>query len=270
VSDIGTISKRDSMSVEEIKPSKQAIAIIPARYASTRLPGKPLAKISGKSLIQRVWEGAARSKKLRDIIIATDDDRVAEECFNIGASCVITPPDLPSGTDRVYYAYKELKEFADVVVNIQGDEPLIRGEAIDDLIEMMIATKAEVGTLVKQINKTDDLFDNSVVKVVKDNFNKALYFSRSTIPYLRDVNESEWLENGKFWKHIGIYAFQPRTLWKFVHYKPSELEIFEKLEQLRLIQNGIAINCVETDMELIGVDTPEDVLRVERYLEMNK
>lgn len=244
---------------------KQAIAIIPARYGSTRLQGKPLMDVAGKSLIHRVWEAAARSKKLRDVIIATDDERIAEECFNIGASFVMTPKDLQSGSDRVHFAYRELNEFADVIINIQGDEPLITAELLDYFVESMIETKAEVGTLIKPISTQEEVFDPSVVKVTFNAFNQALYFSRNPIPYVRDCDSENWLKSTSFWRHIGIYAFQPRSLWKFVHFEPTELELAEKLEQLRLLQNGIPITCFKTDINLIGVDTPEDLIKVNNY-----
>ncbi len=246
--------------------SKQIIAIIPARYGSSRLVGKPLVKILGKPLIQWVWEAAARSTLLRDIIIATDDDRIAEECFNFGATCIMTPDILPSGSDRVFWAYKELKEFADVIVNIQGDEPLISSELIDSLILSMLNTNAEVGTLIKKINSLDELQDPSVVKVALNNNNQALYFSRSPIPFARDLNPNQWLASRNYWKHIGIYAYQPHTLWKYVHFPATDLEDTERLEQLRLLQNGIPINCFETSVNLIGVDTYEDIERAEKAL----
>jgi len=244
---------------------KQAIAIIPARYGSTRLQGKPLMDIAGKSLINRVWEAAAHSKKLRDVIIATDDERIAEECFNIGASFVMTPPELVSGSDRVHYAYRELNEFADVIVNIQGDEPLITADLLDYFVESMFETKAEVGTLIKPISDSKDVFDPSVVKVVTNSLGEALYFSRNPIPYVRDTEKSAWFNSTKYWRHIGLYAFQPRSLWKFVHFEPAELELAEKLEQLRLLQNGIPITCFKTDIELMGVDTLQDLQRVNEY-----
>lgn len=244
---------------------KQAIAIIPARYHSTRLPGKPLCDIAGKSLIHRVWESAAQSKKLREIIVATDDERIAEECFNIGASFVMTPSALPSGTDRVHYAYRELNEFADIVINLQGDEPLISGELLDNLVDSMIETKAEVGTLIKKIESVEEIFNPNVVKVVTNSKQQAMYFSRHPIPFVREVEQSEWLNNSIFWKHIGIYAFQPRSLWKFVHFTPTDLEVAEKLEQLRLLQNSVPITCFQTNIDLIGIDTPADLQKSIEY-----
>jgi 3-deoxy-manno-octulosonate cytidylyltransferase (CMP-KDO synthetase) len=246
--------------------SKQAIAIIPARYGSSRLEGKPLIKILGKPLIQWVWEAAAHSTMLRDIIIATDDDRIMEECFMFGASCIMTPDVLPSGSDRVFWAYKELKEFADLIINIQGDEPLITPELIDSLIKSMLDTNAEVGTFIKKIKTYEELQDPAVVKVALSNKNQAMYFSRSPIPFVRGVPTEQWLQSRTFWKHIGIYAYQPHTLWKYVHFQSTDLEETEKLEQLRLLQNEIPINCFETNIDLIGVDTKEDVLRAEKAL----
>lgn len=245
--------------------SKQIIGIIPARYASTRLPGKPLIDICGKPLLQRVWEAASSSKKVDRVVIATDDDRISALCKDIGAECLMTPSDLPSGTDRVEYAFNMLKTDSDIVLNIQGDEPLLKGEVIDNLIANFINSDCDAGTLVKKTNSLEELKDQAVVKVVFTNDNKALYFSRAPIPFLRGYEKESWHLRYSFYKHIGIYIFRTEALKKFVKLPGSDLEKAEKLEQLRILQNGMSIKCVETGKDLHGVDTFEDLEKV-RYI----
>lgn len=242
------------------------IGIIPARYSSTRLPGKVLVDINGKPMLQRVWEAACHSKHLSRIIIATDDERVENLCFNIGAEYVMTPKELSSGTERAIYAYKLLSEDSEIILNIQGDEPLITGDLIDDLIESFIVRNADVGTLVKRIDKNEDIFDPSVVKVTLNNESNALYFSRSPIPYLRDYPKTEWHKVHTFWKHIGIYIYKTSPFLNFNVLASSELDKFEQLEQLRYLQNGYNINCIETDKNLISIDTYEDLEKVRAFL----
>ncbi|TAL70443.1 MAG: 3-deoxy-manno-octulosonate cytidylyltransferase [Bacteroidetes bacterium] len=252
------------MNVKTIK--KKAICIIPARYESTRLPGKPLINIAGKPLIQWVWESAIKSTTLSRTVIATDDERIAEFCNKTGAEWLMTPTNIQSGSDRIAYTYKILNEDADIILNLQGDEPLIKAEVIDSLIHDFSNSNADVGTLIKKINSNKELFDASVVKVVVDSAGKALYFSRSPIPYLRDINQENWLTNRTYWKHIGIYAYSSKSLQEFSNLNPSELELSEKLEQLRLLENGAKYLCMETDLNLIGVDTKEDIVKVEKIL----
>ena len=240
-------------------PNIQAIGFIPARYSSTRLPGKPLIEIHGKPLLQWVWEAACQSTTLRRIVVATDDERIAEFCFMIGAEFVMTPPELPSGTDRVRYAYKEINEESQIILNLQGDEPLITGKIIDKLITQFAKSGSDVGTLVRKIKSFDELVNPSIVKVVMNNNRSAIYFSRHEIPYIRDISKEEWLKHHDFWKHIGVYVYRHDILDKFGKLDKSELENLEKLEQLRLLQEGCTIHCVEIDKDLIGVDTPADV-----------
>ncbi len=240
----------------------KSIAIIPARYASTRLPGKPLVDICGKPLIQWVWEAASRSDSLHRIVIATDDERIAEVCFDMGAETVLTPSELKSGTDRVLYAYEQLGEDAEIVINIQGDEPFLTGDVIDHLIKEFSSTEAEVGTIVKRIDSTDDLLDPSVVKVVLREDNHAFYFSRSPVPFVRDLSPSESIEKYDLWKHIGVYAYKISALRQHAHLAQSKLENMEKLEQLRLLEHGAKFYCMKSDLDLVGVDTPEDLERV--------
>jgi 3-deoxy-manno-octulosonate cytidylyltransferase (CMP-KDO synthetase) len=240
----------------------KAIGIIPARYASVRLSGKPLTDIKGKTLIRRVYEGVKDSKLLDRIIIATDDVRVEQECHSFGAECIITPAEIPSGTDRIAYVYQSLNIDYDIILNIQGDEPLLTGEIIDNLLSEFEQSDADVGTLVKKITNHKDLSDPNIVKVAIKKDRSAIYFSRSPIPFVRDYAMNEWLNHNTFWKHIGIYAYRKDALLKFINLPQSQLESLEKLEQLRLLEAGYKYYCVETDAELIGVDTPEDVERV--------
>ena len=244
---------------------KRTIGIIPARYASTRLPGKPLVDIKGKSLIRRVYEAVSQSQILDRIIIATDDERIAAECKTFNAEFVMTPSELPSGTDRVKFAYDELKENAEIIVNIQGDEPLLFGAIIDKMLIGFAEQNADVATMITKIHSYDELDDPSVVKVALGTNNMAAYFSRTAIPYLRDTEKNQRLEAYNYYKHIGIYAYKRDVLERFFALPVSKLESAEKLEQLRLLESGARYYCAETDAVLIGVDTPEDVLEVAKH-----
>lgn len=246
------------------------LGIIPARYSSNRLPGKVLADINGKPMLQRVWEAACRSKFLSRIIIATDDERIENLCLNIGAEYIMTPSELSSGTERAIYAYRILNEDSEIILNIQGDEPLLNGPLIDHLIESFIARNADVGTLIKRIDNNEDIFNPSVVKVTLNNESNALYFSRSPIPYLRDYPKSDWHKVHTFWKHIGIYIYKHTAFLNFNVLANSELDKFEQLEQLRFLQNGYSIHCIETDQNLISIDTYEDLEHIKNYLNQNQ
>jgi 3-deoxy-manno-octulosonate cytidylyltransferase (CMP-KDO synthetase) len=241
---------------------KKSIGIIPARYESTRLPGKPLVDIGGKSLIYHVWKAASQSKLIDKVIVATDDERIADACRQFGAECCMTDKGLKSGSDRIIAALKMQNEHYDYIVNVQGDEPFVTGELIDGLIQKTMETSADVGTVVTGIKDNSELFDTSTVKVVLRNDDTALYFSRSVIPYIRDVNKDEWLSYTNFWKHIGIYCYTHQALLKFGKLPQSSLEITEKLEQLRLMQNGEQFVCMKTNIFLYGVDTKEDLEKV--------
>jgi 3-deoxy-manno-octulosonate cytidylyltransferase (CMP-KDO synthetase) len=251
----------------ENKEKIKAVGIIPARLASTRLPDKPLVDICGKSLIQHVWESVSSSLLMDRIVIAVDNELVAEQCLKMGAKYIMTPPSLPSGTDRVAYTCKAIGLNYDIIVNIQGDEPFLTGEIIDDLIVKFAATNADVGTLIKKINSTEELDDKSVVKVVLRKDGTAMYFSRSAIPFIRDAKPSDKINDFVFWKHIGIYAYRREALQTFTELPVSKLEQAEKLEQLRLMENGAKYYCVETSADLIGIDTKEDLERVRKIIQ---
>lgn len=243
------------------------IGVIPSRYASTRLPGKPLIDLNGKSMIRRVWEGAREATSLSRLVVATDDERVAEECNSFGAEVVLTPSSLASGTDRIAYACELLQEQFDVIVNIQGDEPLLRGTVIDRLVAALSEGNMEVATPVQQIKTYEELINPAVVKVVMNTAGKALYFSRSPVPFLRDItNRETWTNHHTFWKHIGLYAYTRAALKRFIALPPSPLEQLEALEQLRLLEDGASFLCIEIDDILLAVDTPEDAARVRAVL----
>lgn len=251
-----------------MKKSK-IIGVIPARYASTRLPGKPLTIIAGKTLIARVIEGALKSQMLDVVIVATDHQDIFKEAENAGAKPLMTAENLPSGSDRVYDAILKLDEKPDYIINIQGDEVFITGEIIDSLADFITSNEYDVATLIKRINNSDGLFNENVVKVVLGAGSKAHYFSRATIPYIRDVNQINWLDKHTFYKHIGIYAYKFEALENFVNLPTSINENVEKLEQLRFIDNGIDIYCKEICDELLGVDTPEDARKAENIIKSN-
>ena len=233
--------------------------IIPARYASTRFPGKPLALLAGKPMIQHVCEKAAASKA-GIVAVATDDRRIADAVTAFGGTAVMTSPDHPSGTDRIAEALGKLGGNFDLVINVQGDEPLIPTSVIDELIDVMRADPALPMATVAVPGNRETMTENNV-KVVFGSDGNALYFSRSMIPFLR----SGGVECG-VWLHWGIYAYRRSALEKFVSLPPGKLENAEKLEQLRALENGIAIRVVTSTLQSIGVDTPEDLAAAERRL----
>lgn len=245
------------------KPKKNSpyiLGVIPARFASTRLMGKPLANIGGKTLLQHTYEGASKSKLLDKIIIAIDDEQVEKSAKSFGALTIMTPKDCPTGSDRIAIAAKEFPR-ADIIVNIQGDEPFISGMMIDQAIEpLLFDPEVNVSTLAKLIDDVEELESPSVVKVVFDYRNFALYFSRSPIPFVRDAqNQKEILETANIYKHIGLYVYRKDYLLKFTQLEPTDLEQWEKLEQLRMLENGFKIKIVETEFDTFSVDTPEDL-----------
>lgn len=243
-----------------------AIAIIPARLESTRLEQKMLQDLNGKPLISYAIQNAKKSKYLRRVICTTDSELIAKIAEDYGAEAVLTPKSIPTGTDRIAKAYDILDETADIIFNIQGDEPLLDHQTIDLLFERFSNSLCHVGTLVKRIESIDELENPNVVKAVLEIDNSALYFSRSPIPYFRDLNRSEWIKNQVYWKHIGVYAYRDTALKAFTKLPQTDLEIAEKLEQLRLLQNNYKYFCLETKNDYHGVDTKEDLDRVEKIL----
>ncbi len=242
------------------------IAVIPSRYASSRFPAKPLALLAGKSMIQRVYEQAMQVKGLQQVIVATDDIRIYEHVKAFGGQVQMTADTHMSGTDRCAEVVAAMSD-VDLVINIQGDEPFLAPSQIEHLIEALKKMDGQgIATLAKKIEEIESLFDASTVKVVFDKLGKAMYFSRSVIPNLRGNEKEDYLTNGKFYKHIGIYGFYRNTLLEVSKLNPSVLEISESLEQLRWLENGYPIQVGITDLETIGIDTPEDLKRAEDWL----
>lgn len=242
------------------------VGIIPARFAATRLPGKPLIDLCGKTMIERVWSAARACEKLDRVIIATDSELIADEARRIGAEVALTDPDLPSGTDRCYAVVQQLENTPDIVINIQGDEPLLQSSVLTQLVDALADPEADVSTPVTRIAHASDLADSNIVKVAMGSGRKAVYFSRSPIPHLRGVEMHDWLSHQPYWKHIGVYAYRTAALERHVGLPVSSLERSESLEQLRLLESGAHFVAVETDVEFISVDTPEDAERVRAYL----
>lgn len=238
----------------------KVVGIIPARYNSTRFPGKPLAMIKGKTMIQRVCEQAWKSK-LDAVVVATDDIRIADEVLKFGGKYVMTDPRHQSGTDRCCEAVQMLEEQYDAVVNIQGDEPFIDPRHIDLLVDMISRDDTQLASLVKRVEEAEDLFGSSKVKVVMDKTGKALYFSRNPIPFMQNVAHEKWLQKGRFYQHIGIYAYKTETLYQIAKMQPSALEQAESLEQLRWLENGLSIRMAVVAGESLSIDTPDDLAK---------
>jgi len=243
-----------------------AIGIIPARYNSSRFPGKPLVDILGKPMIQWVYERARRAKYLNQVIVATDDHRIHNAVSNFGGDVVMTSPHAANGTERVAEIAQNLD--ASLIVNIQGDEPVIDPAIIDQLVTLMNDNpEAPVGTLVKRIESYEDLNNSNIPKVVVNNDWYALYFSRSVIPFFRDeIHQTQRIKNSNYYQHIGLYIYRRDFLIKLVKLPISKLEQIEQLEQLRILENGYKIKVALTESNSIGVDTPEDIDRVVNYL----
>lgn len=236
------------------------IGIIPARYASTRFPGKPLADMKGKYMIQRVYEQAR--KVLDHVCVATDDDRIFNAVQSFGGEVVMTLAQHRSGTDRCFEAYRTLGGHEDVVINIQGDEPFIKPEQIESLIACFDSPQIQIATLVRPFEASEGyeaLANPNSPKVVLNERHEALYFSRSVIPYLRGVEPAEWLARHTYYKHIGMYGYRADVLGQITCLPQSSLELAESLEQLRWLQNGYTIKVGITTQETIGIDTPADL-----------
>lgn len=243
------------------------IGIIPARYASTRFPGKPLVEICGKSMIQRVYEQV--SKVLDCVYVATDDQRIFDAVLAFGGKAVMTSDQHKSGTDRCFEAYNKTNSGRSVVINIQGDEPFIQPEQIEKLCGCFENPDTQLATLVKPFTPSDGeqaLFNPNTPKVVLNKNSEAIYFSRSVIPYKRGAETKDWLSLHQYYKHIGLYAYRADVLGEITKLPQSSLELTESLEQLRWIENGYKIKVAVTQMETIGIDTPNDLERAEKFL----
>ncbi len=240
------------------------IGIIPARYASTRFPGKPLAILGGKPVIQHVYEKAAAV--LGTAYVATDDERIEETVKSFGGNVVMTRNDHKSGTDRIAEAMEKIGGAWDVVVNIQGDEPFIAKSQIEEICHCFDDADTEIATLGKPFETMEAVMNPNSPKIITDLKGYAMYFSRSVIPFVRGKEAQEWLENFPYLKHLGIYAYKCEVLRQITKLPQSPLEIAESLEQLRWLQNGYKIKVGKTDIETVGIDTPEDLMKAEIFL----
>ena len=240
------------------------MAIIPARYASTRYPGKPLAILGGKTVIQRVYEQV--KSVLDDVYVATDDDRIYNTVTDFGGKAVMTRADHKSGTDRIEEAAEKIGLDADVIINVQGDEPFIQPSQIETLMQLFDAPETQIGTLGKPFESIDAVENPNSPKIVTDNRGFALYCSRSVIPYIRGKERDSWFGEYPFLKHLGVYAYRREVLAEVTKLPMSSLEKAESLEQLRWLQNGYRIRVGLTDIETVGIDTPEDLTRAEEFL----
>lgn len=244
------------------------IGIIPARYASTRFPGKPLVQIKGMSMLQRVYVQAKKSALLSEVIIATDDERIAGHAASFGAKAILTKEAHPSGTDRCYEAYLSNGTPFDYVLNIQGDEPFLDPEQISSLARACDGT-TEIATQMIRCNTHAVLFDPGEVKIVLNDKNEALYFSRNVIPFVKGHEEKDWHNAFGYYRHVGMYAYRTDILKKITALQPSALEMAESLEQLRWLENGYKIKCIETNFDSHCVDTPEDIEKVIRLMNIH-
>jgi 3-deoxy-manno-octulosonate cytidylyltransferase (CMP-KDO synthetase) len=246
------------------------IGIIPARFASTRLMGKPLADIAGKPMIQHTYNSAKKSKLLDKVIIAVDDAKVYQVAKEFGAEVYMTPQKCPSGSDRIAIVTEKIPD-ASIIVNIQGDEPFIKGKMIDEAIEpLLFDKKVDLATLARRITNVDDMKSSSVVKVVFDYNNYALYFSRSAIPFVREAKTNlARIQTGEIYKHIGLYVYRREALLKFTQLKPTDLEQIEKLEQLRFLEHSFKMKIVVTEYDSLSVDTQKDLELARRFYEKN-
>lgn len=236
----------------------RVLGIIPSRYGSSRFPGKPLVDLMGKSMIQRVYEQAKKCTAFDTIVVATDDDRIFDHVKSFGGEVVITSTEHESGTVRCGEVLNSFSDY-DIVVNIQGDEPLIRPEQLQLLVDLFSDESVEIGTLVKEIKQEADVRNPNRIKVVLDEKGNGIYFSRSPIPHVANTPHSAWLEKNTFFKHIGIYAWRKNTLTALLNLPACPLEKIESLEQLRWLYYGFKIRTVETTIETPNIDAPEDV-----------
>lgn len=247
--------------------SKNILGIIPARYASSRFPGKPLIDIKGKSMIQRVYEQASKSKLLAGVVVATDDERIFKHVTDFGGQVVYTKEDHPSGTDRCFEALLKMEKPYDYVINIQGDEPFIDPGQVD-LLASVCDGETELATLMIAVDSYDVLFDMGEVKITLNKNLEALYFSRMVIPFIKGIDQKDWHQHHTYYRHVGMYAYRTNVLEAVTKLSPSSLEKAESLEQLRWLENGYKIKCVETEFDSHCVDTPEDIEKVIRLMKI--
>ena len=240
------------------------LGIIPARYASTRFPGKPLADVNGKHMIQRVYEQAKKCKLLTEVVVATDDKRIENAVKKFGGKSIMTSVKHESGTDRCFEAMTKLGKKFDAVINIQGDEPFIHPEQISLVAKCFKDKKVQLATLVMKLTSIHELTNHNTIKVIVSKKKEAIYFSRTAIPYYRGEDFTEWLKLHTYYKHVGIYGYRSDILAKVTKLERSSLEIAESLEQLRWLENGYKIAVEFTDWESHSIDTPEDLQKLTR------
>ncbi len=235
------------------------LGVIPSRYASSRFPGKPLASIGSKTMVQTVYAQASKSSLLTDVFVATDHALIEAHIKGFGGNVMMTSEHHRNGTERIFELVSKLSDEYDAVVNIQGDEPFIQPEQIDLLCEAIAQPDVDIATLAKKISLEEELFSPDVVKVIFNEQHRATYFSRQAIPFLRSVEQKEWIQKFNFFKHIGLYAYKTKVLKDLVDLAPSRLEQAESLEQLRWLEAGYNIYIRQTELETFGIDRPEDI-----------
>jgi len=240
------------------------LCIIPARYESSRFPGKPLAKIGGKPMIQMTYERCVATGLFDKVVVATDNDLIVNAINSFKGNVVMTSKDHPSGTDRCFEAFKKLGNDYDAILNVQGDEPFISTESIAAVVKML-KSDASVATLVVHASSINQVMDPNKVKVVLNSDDEAMYFSRSPVPFIRDVENDNWLGENKFYIHLGIYGFNANVIPEIIKMPKSRLESLEKLEQLKWLENGVRIKCGLVEDAPLGVDTPEDLKNAEQF-----
>lgn len=242
------------------------LGVIPARYASSRFPGKPLVMIDGKSMIMRVYDQTLKATSLNRVIVSTDDVRIYDHVKECGGEVMMTSENHLSGTSRIGEVVENLSFMNhcpyDVIVNIQGDEPFIDPSQIDLVVSLFANPEVKIGTLIRKIENGEDLFNPNVVKAVVDHLGEAMYFSRSPIPYLRGIPQDAWIDNHDYYKHIGLYAYRSSVLKLILSLPEASAEQAESLEQLRWIFHGYHIHTAITDIETVGIDVPEDLLKL--------
>ena len=238
------------------------LGVIPARYASTRFPGKPLVMINGLTMIERVYVQASKSSSIKKVIVATDDEKIVDAVKAFGGNVVITSATHRSGTDRCAEVLEKEEGNWEVVINIQGDEPFIEPGQIDLLASCFSDTSVQIATLIKKISNLTELSNPNTPKVIVDHHSNAIYFSRQAIPYIKGFPFEQWLDHSTFYKHIGIYAYRAETLNRLVKFPLGKLEKVESLEQLRWIENGFTIRTAITEVETSAIDTPEDLAKI--------
>lgn len=244
--------------------SPKVLAVIPARFGSTRFPGKPLSLIHGKTLIQRTYENALSSAILSDVVIATDDDRIFSHAKDFGAAVVMTDPNHPNGTERIAEVVGKMDVRPDIVVNIQGDEPCVSPEVIEALVSALVNhPEAPMSTVITPLTNLEDAANPSIVKCVTDQNGRALYFSRQLLPGSKTLKPNPAIT---YYSHIGLYAYRTDFLFTYLHLSPTPLQLAEDLEQLKVLEHGFQIQTAIVEHTSLGVDTPEDILKVESYL----